>query len=387
MDLGIIGLHFLVKGVVTKTKYLSQVAIGLAALFLGPSVLASDLRETIVVNTYADSFTSTNITPIKSIIDDSWETEVNDGADAGISKSNLGAFVQYGAIQLGVESRYDFLIHTNEDTARLYKYAKTKSFETTEKYQLDIEYQMLRARSFWIGAQIPLYSNFTITNRLYLWHPTVHRNSTLQGEVIDGVNIRTSGYAELEEFYTYRNILKRPENYDWAKGKGVSWNLGVNWQITPDLSVELILKDVYSRFIFDNIGYSRGELKSDTTYRDDNNILRFNPVYSGVESTRRYRYRPKQTSIVKLRYVAEYADLYFNYRHIFNTYTSSIFGAEKTMSIGKVQTSIRLGADLENKAIELGFGRGNFVFNLLSDSLNLDDAKTFGMSVSYSHSF
>lgn len=327
------------------------------------------------IKSYATSFNSTNIQPISDILKDNWKGGVSKSSDFGLSQSKVGIELVIKNWRLVYETRNDHFLTTNESSARLYQYAKTSFLATKSSYDLNIHYRKLQAKGVKLGYTWQPIKTFSMTNYFGVWRPTTVRNSHLLGDVVSEGTV--TGVAQLEEWYSYKNLLKRQIGADWGEGTGKTWDLVINWQPTENLILGLDIFDLFSKFDFDHLGYSSGTLNSSTTYRDEDNILRFNPAYSGVESEKPFSWDlPKSISLT-----ASYAKDDIEYLLAINKRdlnTSIVLGAGFDIAQGVITS----GYDIRNKAIKVVYSNSWFEGHIMTDNLDISDAKTFSLSLS-----
>lgn len=329
---------------------------------------------------YADSFNATNIQSIKSILDDNWQQEVNGDADYGLSQSKVGLRLKYNHWFIAVESRNDHFLITNPSSASLYQYSKTQFPVGKTEYELDLQYQKLQSKGIKFGYQWSISNNLSITNVLGLWQPSEVRVSELTGLVQS--NERISGQAQLEEWYSHKNLLKRPVNDAWNNGHGYSWDVGLMWRPTPEILLQALLEDAYNNVKFDDVGYSAGALNSETTFRDGNNILRFNPAYSGVETTKSLSWKTPKTILFNLEYNSGQT-LYFIQHEKRSLNKVTLIGAGRALNHGLVKA----GLDVQNEAIYLAYKNDWFSTEIHSDSLRFNKAEVFRLSMNINFVF
>ncbi|MDA8622382.1 hypothetical protein N9L48_07020, partial [Psychrosphaera sp.] len=138
----------------------------------------------------------------------------------------------------------------------------------------------------------------------------------------------------------------------------------------------------FSGFEFDRIGYSSGTLNSATTYRDENDILRFNPAYSGVESEKPFSWdSPKSIALTAAYQKNEIEYLLAVNKRDLNT--SVVLGA----GVNTAQGVLTSGYDINNKAIQLRYSNSWFEGLVMTDNLNISKAKTFSLSLTASVRF
>ncbi|GAA0298268.1 hypothetical protein GCM10009128_16330 [Psychrosphaera haliotis] len=340
-----------------------------------------DKQQTgVSIKTYAASFNATNIQPIKAVIDGNWEQVVSDNSDFGISQSKVGLAIGYSNWMILFETRNDHFLSTNPSSALLYHYSKTDFPANISEYDLNIHYQKLQAKGIKVGYEWQLFNRLSMTNVIGFWQPKTHRNSLLTGDVESTPEV--TGSAHLLEWYSYKNLLKRPIDKTWSDGKGQSWDVNFHWQPVNNLTLDFGVLDLVSEFKFDHIGYSAGTLQSSTTYRDENNILRFNPAYSGVETEKSYMWKMPKTIYLNASYKINDIEYYLAHEKRFLN-KSAIIGAGIKAGSGQV----RAGYDLSNKSLQLKYQNSWIEAGLVTDKLEIDKSKVLSFTLAASMVF
>lgn len=328
------------------------------------------------------SFNANNLHPVKAILDDDWRYRINQDADYGVSQTQFELGYQFNQWQVGVGSRIEHYLVTNSDSAKLYKYSKTQFPQSLAtqgtSFDLDIQYKMLRARKLWLAHLFEYGHNLRITNKFNYWDPRAFRESKLVGLVnYDGA---TTGLATMEESYTHKNLLKRPDQKNWNNGQGFSWDLFLHWQISKNTMVSIDLINLFNQVDFDGVGYSKGELNSSTTYRDEQGILRFNPNYRGVEQeiTQRLRMPTEQKTTVSY---ASGSLQYFLEHHNHHLTTTTKMGISKYARWADSEYKLELAYEARHSALHLGVSNEWLSLAMMSDDINLSEAEVLELTL------
>ena len=319
-------------------------------------------------------------------MDDDWQSAPSSSGDYGFSQSLAGMKLETDSWHLSLIKRKDYFLRTNPDSLVLYHFTESEfPTEQVRQYEVDINYRQIKALGIKAGYKIEIMPGLLVSGRLGYWHPDKARHSSLVGDVISDDskdNNQLSGTAELEEWYTWNNLLRRPGDSEWQQGYGVTFDAEVHWRVNDKLDVKLVFEDLYSKFSFENIGYSKGAINSETSFKDDKNITRFNPAYTGVESQREKDLELPTYRSVLVNTELDIGKLQFHYekRDIVDFFTLAM---EKTLQ----NYQVNLGYEFAKQSVSVEVKKAWFNLLLSTDNLNLSKAKQLKLSAGLSYQF
>jgi hypothetical protein len=165
----------------------------------------------------------------------------------------------------------------------------------------------------------------------------------------------------LNYMYDHDFIYKRPDTVS-GTGDGYSFDLGLNYVINPDISAELVLRDIFGRIYWNNIPYTDATATSQTQFFDSEGYMEFKPTISGYESYKDFT-----------QYIPLKADTSITYHKGPFLISPEVMLIEYEGALYWLNTAYRI-----NSRTWLDFGY-NFNFNAFSVGL---DYKTFSFALS-----
>jgi hypothetical protein len=223
--------------------------------------------------------------------------------------------------------------------------------------------------------------NFHTEINVGFWQISEIRSSKADGTLETNPNGDLTGAADLEEYYSHQNLLKRPNNDTWeTEGKGLTVDVYFKWNISNDIVLRGELIDLYNKFTLKNSGYSIGKFNTSGTFINSLGGVAYLPIYSGKEIEKDHNLtlpsRINLTGVYKLdtyNVLAKYkrqADVSFYY-----------------VGVENEDSSLRLLLDIKNLAPEFQYYHKWFTFKLAMDSAKLDQTQQLNLGVSLNYTF
>jgi hypothetical protein len=343
------------------------------------------------VSTYLLSESYSNILPIKQLVDDEWKQVPATDSSIGFTQNELGLKAYWGNISFNVAHRVDYFVFTNPDTAQAFYLERTNQPLTTqESYKLSLKLHHQRSNGFRLGYQWQL-DNFSTEVNIGYWDVSATRESHITGEIFGEENNNITGTAELSEFYSDKNFLKR-DNFDrWdIDGYGITVDFSAKWQVSSDLKIALDVKDLYSQFKMENLGYSEGNIDTEGTFINSLGGKSYLPLYRGRETADDYQFDlPEQVNLqahYQTPHILPNDDITVGYLARFkrqgevNFYYAGItFGTERG--------SFTAMLDLEQLSPELRYSNKWVDIIFATDKLDLDKAMQLTLGITMNYAF
>lgn len=342
------------------------------------------------VSTYISSESFSNILPIKQLIKDDWQQAPASDSSNGFTQNELGIKAYWGNVSFNIAHRFDYFVFTNPDTAQVfYLDRKNKPITSQDSYQLSLQLHHQRSNGFRVGYQWQL-DNFSTEVNIGYWDVKATRNSQITGEIFGDENNNITGEAELTEYYSDNNFLKRENNESWkTDGYGITVDIAMAWQITEQLLIDAQIKDLYSTYKLKGLGYSRGNVDTEGTFINALGGKSYLPLYRGVAGYKDYQFDlPEQVNLIAnyqaeslsndnytLGYIARYkrqGEINFYYA-----------GLELALE----NSALTIMLDLENLSPELKYTNQWFEMVFATDRFDLDKAMQFSLGVSVNYAF
>lgn len=342
------------------------------------------------VSVYVLSESFSNILPIKQLVEDDWQQMPASDSSAGFTQNEIGLKTYWHNFSLNLAHRLDYFVYTNADTATAFYLERTDQPLTSQNsYQLALKLHHQRSKGFRLGY-FWQFDNFSTELNLGYWEVSDTRESKINGEIFGDQQNNITGTAQLNEFYSHKNFLKR-DNYDrWdINGYGITLDFAAHWSVNDKLDINLMIKDLHSQFKMKNLGHSSGNIDTDGTFINSLGGKSYLPLYRGKETSDDYRFSlPEHINLianynggtfrkipVTLSYLARYkrqGDVNFYYGGIALTLQKHI---------------LKLMVDLEHLSPEIHYDNQWFNLALAMDDSNLDKAMQLSLGVSVNYSF
>ncbi len=375
-----------------KTKLL---CLTLTTFFIvySNNIIADDLLKSASngeISTYITSESFSNILPIKQLIEDDWKQSPANNASKGFTQNEIGLKVYWHNISFNMAHRVDYFVFTNNDTAQAFYLERTdQPLTTQDSYQLSLQLHHQESNGFRLGYQWQ-FDNFTTEINLGYWDVSATRESEITGEIFGDNQNNITGTAQLNEFYSDKNFLKR-DNYDrWdIDGYGITLDLSANWQVNNKLNLRMEIRDLYTFFKMKNLGYSQGKVETNGTFINSLGGKSYLPLYRGIETSDDYQFNLPENinvlasyqgnsvsnSTIDLNYLARYkrqGEVNFYY-----------LGTELKFS----ESSVILLLDIEHLSPEVQYSNKWFNMTFAIDDIDIEKAMQFSLGVSVNYAF
>ncbi|MBA6351710.1 MULTISPECIES: hypothetical protein [unclassified Colwellia] len=342
----------------------------------------SQASTKIEVFTTSQSFS--NILPVKQLITDNWRQSPKKNASDGFTQNEVGMSSYWQHLSLSVAQRYDYFVYSNPDTAKVFYLDKNDlALDTQEEYHIALKLFHQRSNGLRIGYKYE-FENFSSEIRLGYWDLNVTRESNLTGTLASDLNGNISAIAQLDEFYTANNFLKRRNSNDWdADGTGITIDIHLRWQLSQYLSINADLKDIYNHFTVDESGFSAGNIDTDGTFINSVGGVAYLPVYRGKETTSKHQFKlPKQLSFIGFYHHSEQISYLARYKRQ---------GEQNFYYLGfdiaHENSSTRISFDIENNAPEIQYKNDWLSVTFAIDSLKIEQAMLLNLGFNLYYRF
>ncbi len=321
----------------------------------------------------------TQAQPVKAFADD-FDGELRDG-DTAFTFNQFDITVKRDALAISVFSRFDYVIKHHPETA-LYTFEEKNDLPFSKnQYRYNINavnttsHGVAASYDFKPFADIPL----RVTPRLNVFGSKHFQDGDIVGTLNpndDSADLTVDyGFSKDRLFKTF-SPDERPE------GMGVSVDLQLNWQVSPEFLIYFHGKDLLSKVSYKDAGFTIGRTTSEPATVTGEQVSKtpaalFNTSFNGntldrdVTLPRRY--------LLGLDYhFNDFAKVGAEVRHIagLNLLKGHI-GAEFAPN-----WHAQLGYELETKAISVMLSHTYFRLELASDTFSEDDARYLQLGVS-----
>jgi hypothetical protein len=342
------------------------------------------------ISAYVLSESYSNILPIKQLIDDEWKQAPATDSSIGFTQNELGLKAYLGNFSFNVAHRIDYFVFTNPDTAQAFYLERTdQPLTTQDSYQLSLKLHHQRSNGFRIGYQWQ-FEGFSTEINIGYWDVSATRESQITGEIFGEENNNITGTAELNEFYSDKNFLKRDNFNHWdIDGYGITLDFLADWTINSELDITLEIKDLYSKFNMKNLGYSQGNVDTDGTFINSLGGKSYLPLYRGRETADDYQFHlPEQVNLVA-HYLAEN----LSSEHITTGYLArykrqgDVNFYYAGVELEFESSALTLMLDLEHLSPEIQYSNSWCAITFAIDDIDIEKAMQFSLGLSGHYAF
>lgn len=340
------------------------------------------------ISFYVSTESFSNILPIKQLIKDEWKQRPDQDASHAFTQNEVGIRLNWNNVLFGVAHRLDYFVNTHADTAEAFYLERAElPLTTKDHYDVALRLHHQQSNGIRLGYQWD-FESITAQINVGYWYVTETRDSTLTGQVSGDIHNNISGTAELTEFYSDKNFLKRGNNNDWqTDGYGATLDIALAWQMSEALHISLDVKDLYAKFKLKKLGFSQGNLDTDGTFINSLGGQSYLPLYRGVEGKKDYQFElPEHINLIaayNLASMDKSLSLLVRYKRQ-GEIDFYYLGAQWQHSQSS-QTRVML--DIENLSPEIQYVNQWLSVKLGIDTLNLDKAKQLTLGVAFNKMF
>ena len=340
------------------------------------------------VSVYVSSDSFSNILPIKQLIKDEWKQAPSHDASHAFTQNEIGIRVNWNNVIFNIAHRLDYFVDTHADTAEAFYLERSDlSLSTKDNYEVALRLHHQQSNGIRLGYQWD-FESITAQINVGYWNVISTRDSTLTGRVSGDSNNNITGIAELTEFYSDKNFLKRGNNDDWqTDGYGVTLDLALAWQMSEALHISLDVKDLYAKFKLKKLGFSQGNVDTDGTFINSLGGQSYLPLYRGLEGQKDHQFELPEhinlTAAYQLSKLNESLAILTRYKR--QGETDFYYLGAQWLHSANARTSIML--DVENSSPEIQYVNQWLSVKLGIDTLNLDKAKQLTLGVAFNTMF
>lgn len=343
--------------------------LGFSAIFPSPYAFA---QSSFSVFTHFDAEIYTEAQPVKAFVDD-FDAPLTDG-DSAFTYNLFEVGVGYNNFKFGLQSRYDYVLDFDPDTAvythieknnlpfedRLYTYYLDAKQATTNGVFVSYDFNFLDKNAL------------TITPKLSVFASTHFLDGTVDGTVFSD---EIEGDLAVDYYFSKDILFKSftPENN--PRGLGYSLDIKANWQVNDALKVGFSAKDLLYKSDYSDSGFVKGQTVDIPFSENDKGELVTQPTVSLKTSA--YENTTSHSFAMKKRLFA-FVDYKINERFstqlTIKNYNKDTFSQVKGRIHFLDHWQLQLGYEPKSEAVLLGIENDYFGINLQTDNLDLDKA-------------
>ena len=284
--------------------------------------------------------------------------------------------------QLGVLTRYDYLMTFTDQTAELYFLTKNHlPLATGKTYPLRIDVRNQFSRGLRLGFQRQMTSSLHAGAAISYLQGISLTEGSIQGSAL--VTANNDYDFHFNTNYVYSRDVLFGRDVQAPQGNGYSLDVKLDWQVNKRLAGQLTVVDLLGKLYWNNAPYTTATASSATKTYDADGYVRYNPAISGFESNKDF----VQTLPRKIFVATQYqwnakAELLAELQDLDIVRFASV-GAGWLLPGGRHLQGLY---NITAKALTLRYQQGQLRLELGSDKLNLHQARYFALELSY-HQF
>jgi hypothetical protein len=203
--------------------------------------------------------------PIKSFIDE-FDQPLSKGNSAfTYNQFEVGA--SYSNFSFGLQSRYDYVMEFDPDTA-LYTHTEKNDLAFEQRFY---RYKLKAKNATSHGMFFSYKMNFTdpditFTPKLSIFSSKHFQDGDINGEVFAD---EPQANFIIDYYFSKDRLLKSFSPQQRPKGLGMSLDIAFNWQISKQFQLGLSVKDLYYKNKYSNAGYTLGHIQDIPFQQDD----------------------------------------------------------------------------------------------------------------------
>ncbi len=309
--------------------------------------------------------------PIKSFIDKFDQTLTHGDSAFTYNQFELG--VTYSNFSFGLQSRYDYVMEFDPDTA-LYTYTEKNNLAFEERYYTyELKAKNATSHGAFFSYKFNLNnSNITLTPKLSIFSSKHFQDGVINGEVFAD---DPQGNFTIDYFFSKDRLFKSFSPQERPKGLGTSLDITFDWQISEQINLGLEVKDLYYKSTYSGSGYSQGNIQDIPFQEDKKGNVSSEPAI--ILKTSGNGHTQEATLTMPTRYYS-YIDYkmsnLFSAQLAFRKIKSDLFTSVKTRWHFTPNWSVIAGYEDKSEAWQFGIGSQSIGINFKTDSFDLEKA-------------
>ena len=343
--------------------------LGFSSALLSPLASANNQFQ---VFTHFDAEIYTEAQPVQAFVDD-FDAPLTSG-DSAFTYNIFEVGVGYGNFKVGLQSRFDYVLNFDPDTAKYTHIEKNDLAFEDRYYTYYLDAKQATSNGIFASYDFKFLDKnaLTITPKLSIFASTHFQDGIVDGRIYSD---EVEGDISVDYNYSKDILFKKftpPEN---PEGLGYSLDIFANWQVNDELHVGFSVKDLLYKTDYEDSGYVNGQTTEIPFSQNDNGDIITQPTVSLKTSS--FGNTQSHDFDMKMRMQA-FADYRINDR--FSTQLTLKRYDQDTFSQLKGQVhfwdhwKVQAGYETKSKAYLVGIESEYFGLNLQTDSLDLDKA-------------
>ncbi len=244
----------LLTTIITSDKSMKKkiLTLGFSTLLISPfSYADSDFQ---VFSTF-DSEVYTEAQPVKAFIDD-FDAPLTSG-DSAFTYNVFELGVGYGNFKVGYQSRFDYVLSFDPDTAN-YLHTEKNDLPFEERdYVYYLDGKQSTTNGLFVSYDFKFLESdaLTITPKLTVFASTHFQDANVEGTVYSD---EIQGALEVDYYFSKDVLFKRFTPDENPSGVGYSFDLAADWKVNQDLTLGFLAQDLFYETEYEESGFVNG---------------------------------------------------------------------------------------------------------------------------------
>ncbi|KPZ62251.1 hypothetical protein [Pseudoalteromonas sp. P1-7a] len=343
--------------------------LGFSTALLSPLASANNQFQ---IFTHFDAEIYTEAQPVQAFVDD-FDEPIKSG-DSAFTYNIFEIGVGYNNFKVGLQSRYDYVLNFDPDTA-LYTYLEKNDLPFEERfYTYQLNAKQVTSNGVFVSYDFKFLDKnaLTITPKVSVFASTHFQDASVDGRVFSD---EVEGSITADYNFSKDILFKKFTPSENPEGLGYSLDIFADWQINDDLKVGLSVKDLLYKTDFDDTGSVKGQTTEIPFSEDESGNVTSTPTVSLQTSA--FGNTQSHTLDMEMRITA-FADYRINNRYstafTVKQYDKDTFSQLKGRIHFWDHWKVQAGYETKSEAFLVGIENEYFGLNLQTDSLDLDKA-------------
>ena len=343
--------------------------LGFSAFLITPLSHAEDKLQ---IFTTFDSEVYTEAQPVKAFIDD-FDAPLTSG-DSAFTYNVFEFGVGYGNFKLGFQSRFDYALNFDPDTA-LYLHTEKNDLPFEDRhYNYYLDGKQATSNGLFLSYDFKFLQAdaLTITPKLTIFASTHYQDANVQGQVYSD---EIQGALTVDYYFSKDILFKRFTPDENPSGIGYSFDLAAQWKVNQDLTFGVLAQDLFYETEYEQSGYVNGyTTEVPFTENDDGDIVT-EPTVRLATSENGNEVTHKFDMPVRIKVYADYRinDL-FSTELMVKRFDQDTFSQLKGRMHFWDHWAVIGGYETKSEAFLLGIENDYFGLNIQTDNIDIDKA-------------
>ena len=345
-------------------------------LLIWPTLTLADPQAYFSLN----SFSYSEPIPVRQLDQNNYDF---DGGEIALTHNWAEIGVTYNNFGVGILGRYDYDLNFSKDTAEFYYLVNNKKpLQQGKKYDLFLEAKHTYSKGVRFSYYFPVIHDTKMNVGLSYLQGIWMTEGKARGR---GVALSEKDYDfQFDVDYYYSEDVMFERQTDTPTGQGYSFDISLDWQINRKAGLKLRVIDLFGKIYWKNAPFTTAAASSDVKEYDEDGYLIYKPVLSGFEGNSDFtqELQPQINGLLHYQWKDSLAVLWQIYSFTFADFYQ--FGLRYSLDSTSRFSALYM---IETRAISIGYELKFFNVMITSDTFDLENAHTLGLSLNLSTVF